>query len=155
MIYKIFFSKRSVLFILLTGSAFNPLLALPNEPYLITKSTLQISSVEIDIRNILIGKGLDKDIAISKTKKLFSNNKYRANSIFDLYNYPEIFISKEKLNDALAKYALYEKHLDLSSYKSLVSLAQTVSLKSLSSKHLNTLKYLATSTSDSSKHTRL
>ena len=144
MIHKIFFTKRSVLFILLTGSAFNPLLALQHEPYSIVKSTLQISSVEIDIRNILIGNGLDKDIAISKTNKLFFNNKHTSNTLYSLYNYPEIFISKDKLNDALAKYALYEKHLDLSSYNSLVSLAQTVSLQSLSSKHLNTLKSLAT-----------
>jgi len=155
MIYKIFFSKRSVLFILLTGSTFNPLLALPYEPYLTSKSTLQISSVKIEIRNKLIDKGLDKDIAISKTNKLFSNNKHAANSIFDLYNYPEIFISKEKLNDALAKYALYEKHLDLSSYKSLISLAQTVSLQPLTPKHLDTLKHLATTISNSTKHTRL
>ncbi|WP_373035469.1 hypothetical protein [Sulfurimonas sp.] len=144
MIHKIFFSKRSVLLILLTSSAFNPLLALHHEPYSIVKNALQISNVKIDIRNILMGKGLDKDIAISKTNKLFSNNKHTANTLSDLYNYPEIFISKEKLNDALAKYALYEKHLDLSSYNSIVSLAQAVSLQSLSSKHLNTLKHLAT-----------
>lgn len=144
MIYKILFSKRSVLLILLTSSAFNPLLALPNQPYSIVKSTLQISSIEIDIGNILISKGLDKDIAVIKTNKLFFNNKYTANSISDLYNYPEIFISKEKLNDELAKYALYEKHLDLNSYNSMVSLAQAVSLQSLSTKHLSTLKHLTT-----------
>ncbi|EDZ62473.1 hypothetical protein SMGD1_2823 [Sulfurimonas gotlandica GD1] len=143
MIHKNFFSKRSVLLILLTSSAFNPLLALQHEPYSIVKNTLQISNVKIDIRNILIGKGLDKDIAISKTNKLFFNHKHTANTLSDLYNYPEIFISKEKLNDVLATYALYEKHLDLSSYNSLVSLAQTVSLQSLSTKHLNTLKHLA------------
>ncbi|WP_294966763.1 hypothetical protein [Sulfurimonas sp.] len=135
MIYKILFSKRSVLLILLTSSAFNPLLALPNQPYSIVKSTLQISSID---------KGLDKDIAVSKANKLFFNNKYTANSISDLYNYPEIFVSKEKLNDELAKCALYEKHLDLNSYNSMVSLAQAVSLQSLSTKHLNTLKHLTT-----------
>ena len=144
MIKIVFYTKRSVLFVLLASSAVNPLLALEPKPYSITKNKQQVSSVEIDIKNILVDKGMQKDVAQSKVKKMFKSSKYKAETISHLYNSPELFASKEKLNDALAKYALYEKSLDFGSYSSLIGLAQSISVEPLGQKQLETIKQIAT-----------
>ena len=139
----VIFTKRSVLFVLLVSNSFNPLLAFEHKPYSIVKNKQQISSIEIDIKNILINSGLDVDAAQSKTDKLFKNTQYSAETLFRLYNTPELFTSKEMINEALSKYALFEKTLDFSSYSSLVGLVQSISLKPLDEKQLNAIKNIS------------
>lgn len=143
MIRIVFFTKRSVLFVLLVGNAFNPLLALEPKSHSIVKNKIQVSSIEIDIKNILINKGLDVEAAKSKVNKLFKNTDYRVDTLFHLYNTPELLTSKEILHDALAKYALYEKTLDISSYGSLVGLIQSTSLKPLDTIQLDAIRHIS------------
>lgn len=143
MIRIVFLTKRSVLFVLLASSAINPLLAIEPKIYSITKDKQQVSSIEMNIKKVLIDNGMHKDVANSKVKKMFKLSKYKSGSLSHLYNSPEVFVSKEKLNETLAKYALYEKALDFSSYSSLVGLAQSISLKPLEQIHLDKIKHIA------------
>ena len=131
-------TKRSMLFVLLVSNSVNPLLlALPQKPHPVVKNNRQALRISNEIKNILLNKGLDKEVAVSKVNKLFKNNRGKTNKLLDLCNNPEFSISKKNLNSTLSKYALHEKQLNLNSYSSLIGLVQSTKLQSLNKKQLD------------------
>ena len=141
MIRITFFTKHTLLVILLASGTFNPLLALPLKKYSIVKKNQQNSNVSQKIQAILVDKGLDEEVALSKVNKLFKNSN--TDKLNHLYSSSNLSVSKENLNDALAKYALYEKNLDFNSYDSLLGLIQSTSLNRLNNKQLQYVKRIA------------
>lgn len=128
--------KRSVLFVLLVSSSVSPLLALPSQQSPTLKNKTQISPIFNDIKNVLANKGLDEDAAIKKVDKLFKDKKSISTKLSQLYNNLHISQSKDTIINALAKYALYEKSLDLNSHSSLVGFVQSITLKPLDKNQL-------------------
>ncbi len=134
------FTQRSVLIVLLVSSAINPLLAFPTKSHLLTEKSQEAINVFQKIKDTLIDKGLEDDIALEKTMKLFQAQKNTVERLKSLYESSELVISKEDLVNKLAKYALYEKKLDLNSYSSLIGLVQSVLSHPLNNKELNHLQ---------------
>ena len=137
---KIFIlTKRSIFLIFLVSNSINPLLASP----LVSASSYQRyqrNILHVDIQNELIGRGLQEDVAILKVKKLFS--KDMSFKIAQLYKHPDLNLTKDKVLDALVKYALFDKSFDLNSYDSLLGFVQNIDI-SLSEKGLNALREIA------------
>lgn len=137
------FKKRSLFIILLASSTANPLLALPKQSHPIIKRNVKSSYISQKIQDQLINKGLEQEIASKKINKLFQNNKNLEYKLNHIYNSSILSISKEKLNDTLGKYALYEKSLDLNSYSGILGFIQNISMKKLNEKELNAIKDIA------------
>ena len=71
------FTQRSVLIVLLVSNAINPLLALPIKSHSITKRNQESISIFQKIKEILVQKGLDNDIALEKNDEIIpSKTKY-------------------------------------------------------------------------------
>ncbi len=138
-----FFTKRSVFFVLLVSNAINPLLAVEPKICSIVTNKQQESNMVLDIKNMLVERGLELDAAEAKASKLFNNSEYKADTLMRLCNTPELCISKDVLNNTLAKYALYEKELDFSSYSSLVALVQSVSAQPLNKQQFEAIEKIA------------
>ena len=141
MIRVTFFTKNTLLVILLASTTANPLLAFPIKKHSIVKKNQENSNISQKIETILVDKGLDEEVAFHQVSKLFKGNN--TDKLNQILNNSDLSISKEKLNDALVKYALYEKKLDLNSYDSLVGLLQRVSLHPLENKQLTYIKNIA------------
>ena len=141
MIRITFFTKNTLLVILLASTAANPLLALPLKKHTIVKKNQQNSNISQKIQTILINKGLDKEVALSKVNKLLKS--CNADKLNYLYNSSDLSIPTENLNDALMKYALYEKSLDFNSYDSLIGLIQSASLSRLNNEELKYVRQIA------------
>ncbi len=140
---KIFIlTKRSIFLIVLVSSTFNPLLAVPLYEDS-TKQTLQkAEAANVDIENILISKGLQKDAAAAKVGRLFQKNRDFAAKIAKLYNDKELKLSKKTVLNAFAEYALFDKSCDLNSYDSLLGFVQNIKSE-LSKKELNAIRSIA------------
>lgn len=145
MIKIAFFEKRSLFIILLASSTVNPLLALPAKNPSVIKRDIKSSKFSQNIQNLLVNKGLEKEIALKKTNKLFTSSENFENRLQHIYNSFKLSISKEKLNDALVKYALYEKSLDLNSYSGVLGFLQNISLQKLDDQQLSNIKKIALS----------
>lgn len=89
----------------------------------------------------MIDKGLNEEVAFNKVSKLLKNSN--TDKLNHIYNSSELLISKEKLNNAFVKYALYEKNLDFNSYDSLIGLIQSASVDRLDNKQLRYVKQIA------------
>jgi len=139
------FKKRSLLVILLVGSTANPLFALPAKNNFVIKRDIKKINISQEIQNLLVDKGLEKDIALHKTDKLFKNSNNIENKLSRIYNSSNLGISKEKLDETLSRYALHEDSLDLNSYSGVLGLVQNVSLKKLDTIELNEIKKIALS----------
>lgn len=137
--------KRSLFIILLASSTANPLLALPAKNHSIVKRNIKCSKLSQKIQDILVNKGLEKEAALRKTTKLFNSTKDFENKLQNIYNSPNLPISKEKINDALVQYALNEKNLDLGSYSGVLGLVQNASMKRLNTQELNDIKKITLS----------
>ena len=135
-------TKHSVFFVFLISNTVNPLLASAAQPISIVKNRQQRSSLYQDIINLLIQRGLDENVAVKKVKNLFKDSKTTSDNLSHLYNYPELFISKEKIDETLANYALHEKSFSASSYTSLIGLSQNILLQPLSNEQLDTVKHI-------------
>lgn len=143
MISVIFFSKRSLFVVLLVSYTVNPLIALPIEVNSkVLKSNQKSSIFSNEVENILIDRGLEVGSAKAKIRKLFQNNKNIDYKLQELCT-ENLSVTKEKLVEKLAMYALQEKKLDLNSYTSLIGLMQSVSLKILDKNELEHIEYVA------------
>lgn len=134
------FTQQSILVILLVSNAMSPLLALPQKSNQIIKRNQQVSNISQKVTSILVEKGLDHNIALQKTNTLLNVNKNTIERLHSLYQSSELFISQEELVEELAKYALYEKKLNLNSYSSLIGLTQSILSRPLSDKELHSLQ---------------
>jgi len=137
------FKKQSLLIILLVGSTANPLLALPLKNPSVIKKDVQQLQITQEIKNILINKGLEQESALKKVAKVFKNNKNVESKINRIYTSSTLSLSKDKINDSLVKYALYEKTLDLNSYSGVLGFIQTISLEKMDTQHLSEIKAIA------------
>lgn len=140
---KIFIlTKRSIFLIFLVSNTFNPLLAMPIYEDS-TKQTLQKSHItHRDIKDELTSKGLQEDTAALKADKLFMQNKNIPLKLSYLYSDKDLMLPKSKIVETLAKYALFERECDLSSYESLVGLVQNIK-PNLTKKELAAIKNIA------------
>ncbi|MFT5659678.1 MAG: hypothetical protein ACI9TV_000300 [Sulfurimonas sp.] len=137
------FTQQSILVILLVSNAMSPLLALPQKSNQIIKRNQQVSNIFQKITNILVEKGLDHDVALQKTNTLLNINKNTIERLHSLYESSELFIPQEELVEELAKYALYEKKLNLNSYSSLIGLTQSILSRPLNDKELRHIQDIA------------
>jgi hypothetical protein len=138
-----FLTKRSLVIVFLVSNSCNPLLALPQNTNTTIENEQQSPSIYKDIQKILVSKGLENKTATDKLKKLLNNNqKSTADKLLLLCN-DNLSVTKESLTEALSKYALFEKSLDLNSYGSIVGLLQSMSIFSLDKKQLEYVKKIA------------
>jgi hypothetical protein len=138
-----FLTKRSLVIVFLVSNSFNPLLALPQKTNTTIENEQKSPSIYKDIQNILVNNGLENKTATDKLKKLLNNNqKSTADKLLHLCN-DSLSVTKEKLTEALSRYALLEKSLDLNSYGSIVGLLQSMSIFSLDKKQLEYVKKIA------------
>ena len=137
------FTQQSILVILLASNTLSPLLALPLKPHATIKRNLQTSSILQKIKNILVEKGLDNDIALEKTNTLLRVDKSTIAKLQCLYESSKLSISQEALVEELAKYALYGKELDVNSYNSLIGLTQNILSRPLNNTELNHIQDIA------------
>jgi len=108
---------------------------------IITKQ--QNSSISSKLATILHKRGLDEDKAIEISKNFIDENE----ELFSLMMHNLInsssYTQKEVLNQ-LSMMALQRKNIDLTSYSSLVSLAHSMSKRTLGSETLKNLEAIAT-----------
>ena len=123
-------TQQSVLIIFLISNSLNPLLALPTKAPISKKRNQKTVNVFQEIQNILVEKGLDNDAALEKTKKLLYTKQNTIEKLQYL-NSGKLHIPQKELLETLAKYALYEKELNLNSYGDLLSFYQNILNRSL------------------------
>ena len=80
---------------------------------LVSKRNQQVYSIFEKIKNVLLDKGLDENAAAEKTTQLLQIEKNTMQKLEFFYSSSGFFIKKSMLIETLAKYALYEKKLDL------------------------------------------
>lgn len=119
-------TQQSILTILLISNSVNPLLALPVKAQITTKENQKIVGLLHEIKNMLIDKGLEEEVALGKTIKLLQTKEHTLEKLKHFSEGSKLSITKVRLIETLAKYALYEKQLDLSSYSSLIGFTQSV-----------------------------
>jgi len=130
------FTQKSILVVLLVSNTVNPLLAFTGKEHPVIKRNQQVHSIFDKVKNVLVDKGLNEDAAIKKTIQLLHVENNRMKKLELLYSSSSFFLEKQKLIDTLAKYALYEKKLDLNSYSSLLGLAQSILSRPLNQNEL-------------------
>lgn len=140
MIQTALFRNRSLFIILLASSTANPLLALPIKNQTIAKKSLRASNISQKIQDKLVNKGLEKEVALCKTNKLFNSTSNVENKLTLIHNSPHLSITKEKVNNTLMHYALHEKKLDLESYGGVIGFIQNTSMKKLNKQALSDIK---------------
>ena len=119
-------TQRSILVILLVSNTIHPLFAFSDKTHHESKKSQQISKIFEKIKNLLVDKGLNEDVAIKKTRKLLAAQQKSIKKLEILCANGNFLNEKSKLFDTLATYALHERSLDINSYSSLIGLAQNV-----------------------------
>jgi hypothetical protein len=138
---KIFIlTKRSIFLIVLVSNTINPLLASPLYTDSASQSYQERAISYLDIQNSLTSKGLQKEIAEAKVKKLFKEET--SLKLAYLYKHPALALSKNIVIDTFAKQALFDKYCDLNSYDSLVGFVQSIH-PNLDKKQLSAIKQIA------------
>ena len=141
----VFLTKRSVFVVFFISTAINPLMAKMVTPTVIVKKQQKNSRIQQDVSNVLVQKGLEEKVAVSKVKKLFQACEDKLDKLSTLYNYPEIFGSKKSIHETLANYSLHGKSFNPNSFDSLKGLAQKNSIASLNKEQIELLHTLASS----------
>ncbi|MFT7005491.1 MAG: 5'-3' exonuclease [Sulfurimonas sp.] len=131
--------KRTVLSVLLTTTLINPLYANQSKSNSLIEKKQKISTTQ-EIKNILVNKGLCEEVTDLRVSNLFKNNENKIDKLSHLYNNPYLSITKENLYSALSTYALYEKHLDLNSFSSVIGLIQSIKIQALDKEQLEYIK---------------
>lgn len=140
---KIFIlTKRSFLIIFLVSNTINSLSASPHANSLSYTTHKTETSLHADVKAKLISKGLHEDAAAKKADNLFKQNKNAPHKFSCLYRDNELMLSKEKVIETFAKYALFEKSLNFYSYESLVGFVQHIK-PNLNKKELAALRRIA------------
>ena len=124
---KIFVITRdSLLFILLVSSTSHALEISATHP---TQKTLQqrdVSQKAWDVEKALIAKGLEKDAAKQKSKKLLSASPLLTYKLTQLVSHKELQLSSQTLLEQLTHYALYEKPCRLDTYDGMYGFVQKI-----------------------------
>lgn len=138
------FTKRSIFLAFLITHSVNPLLANSEDFKRISSSKQEVLNKYKELASILVSNGLEEKAAIKKVERLFGENENLSIQLSELSTNTLLSISKEEINEALAKYALFEKSCDLNSYSSLIGLVQSIKKEQLSSEQLDVLKDMTT-----------
>jgi len=136
---RVIFFHRSLLVAILVGSSMTPLLAVPSKTFFVTKSKRQNLQIFHNVKDALTQKGLDEEASLYKVNKLFEKSANFTAKVSLLSKNPILSLSQESINNALVKYALYEKNLNLNSYSSLVSFVQNATSQPLNNEQLQYL----------------
>lgn len=132
-------TKRSVFLIFLVSSAANPLFASTIYIYSASERYQEAPITHNDIQNVLISKGLENSVAIKKSQTVLKSSQNSYSKLTHLSHNPKLGLSKKKIIEAFAKYALFDKECDLNSYDSLVGFVQSINPK-LSDVQLRAIK---------------
>lgn len=132
-------TKRSVFLIFLASSAANPLLASTIFIYSASERHHEKVISQSDIQDVLISKGLENSVAIKKSQAVLKKNKNSYSKLAHLSNNPNLALPKNKIIEAFAKYALFDKECDLNSYDSVVGFVQSIN-PNLSDAQFNAIK---------------
>jgi len=132
-------TKRSIFLIFLASSAANPLFASTIYIYSASERYEKAQITQKEIQNLLISKGLENGAASKKSQALFKKDKNFDSKLAHLCNNPHLALSREKIVEAFAKYALFDKECDLSSYDSLVGFVQSIT-PDLNQRQLSAIK---------------
>lgn len=132
-------TKRSIFLIFLASSAADPLFASTIYIYSASERQQERFVTHKDIQDLLISKGLENSVAIKKSHALFKNSQNINSKLTHLCKNPNLAFPREKIIEAFAKYALFDKECDLNSYDSLVGFVQSIS-PNLDQKQLSAIK---------------
>ena len=135
-------TQQSVLVVFLLANAVNPLLALPNKVQTNVKRKQRTLDLHKELKNLLINKGLEGQVADAKSKKLLKNVE-NLSLLSKLYESSEFQLSKENILETLCKYALYEKTLELNSYSAHLGFLQHLLGRPLNNRELKELEQIA------------
>lgn len=135
-------TKRSFLIIFLFSNTISLLSAAPYPYDRFSYNRQTITDLHVDIKEKLISKGLQDDIAVKKIDKLFTCNKNAAYKLSRLSADSTLMLSKEKMVETLATYALFENSLNLSSYESVIGFVQRIN-PDLNKAQLSAIKRIA------------
>ncbi|MCK9454956.1 MAG: hypothetical protein WCY51_06950 [Sulfurimonas sp.] len=132
-------TKRSVFLIFLASSAANPLFASTIYIYSASERYQKAPITQRDVQDALISKGLQNSIAAKKSQAMFKKSQNINSKLTHLYNNSGLGLSREKIIEAFAKYALFDKECDLNSYDSVVGFVQSIT-PNLTQTQLNSIK---------------
>lgn len=132
-------TKRSVFLIFLASSAANPLFASTIYIYSASERQQERSVTHKDIQDILISKGLENNAALKKSQAVFKNSQNINLKLSYLCKNPNLALQRDKIVEAFAKYALFDKECDLNSYDSVVGFVQSIT-PNLNHKQLSAIK---------------
>lgn len=143
--HVLLFNTRTAFIVLLLGNSALPLYALP--PVTVHKNSSHQAEEGIieNIAELLEAQGLEKSVALEKTKRLFSRQYQNIEiKLHHLQTHPDLLLSAEKINRTLARRALFEKSLNLDSYASLVGFIQEVKGHPLEQNALKAIEQITT-----------
>lgn len=132
-------TKRSVFLIFLASSAANPLFASTIYIYSASERQQERSVTQKDIQDILISKGLENSAALKKSQAVFKNSQNIHLKLSHLCKNSNLALQRDKIVEAFAKYALFDKECDLNSYDSVVGFVQSIS-PNLNKRQLSAIK---------------
>ena len=136
----VLFNTRTAFIVLLLGNTAFSLQALPLIAAHTDINYKAEENIQKNIAELLEAQGLEKSAAWEKTKQLFSTeNKNIEAKLHHLQSHPKLLLSSEKINQLLARRALFEKPLNLDSYDSLVGFTQEIKGRPLDQNALKAL----------------
>lgn len=123
--YIVLLNSRTALIVLLLGnSTLSTVEAMPLETTTTIDSTYQLlESTHKSVADLLEAQGLEKSTAWKRAQRLFRSDNIEV-KLQHLQTHPTLDLSREEIDKALAKRALYQRPLDLDSYASLVGFLQ-------------------------------
>lgn len=94
------------------------------------------------ISDLLQAKGMNPEVAIHRTQKVFAGESEKANLY--LHNLQGLFDAKimQKIYEYIAKKALFQEELSFSSYDHMLRMMQQVNTSSLSEKELKKIRQI-------------
>lgn len=144
--YIVLLNSRTALIILLMGnSALSTLEAMPLETTKFDSTYQLIDSTHKSIAELLEAQGLEKTIALKRARSLFSSeDKNIEVKLHHLQTHSTLALSREEIDKALAKRALYQRPLRLDTYASLVGFLQEIKSHPLDNKMLDAIDQITT-----------
>lgn len=135
-------TKNSAIALFLIANVFTSIYALPLTTKVRIENKKESLSLQQDVEDVLIRKGLQEDIAKKRVTQLFTQEE-SMDKLSYLYSSRVLEVSKEKLDMQLAELALFNKEMELNSYKSLYTLVQSTKRDALTKRQKDELKALA------------
>lgn len=144
--YIVLLNTRTVLIILLMGnSALSTIEAMPLETTQIDGNYHVLDNTHKSIAAHLEAQGLEKSVAKKRAQDLFSSNGNDIEvKLHHLQTHPSLALSRQEIDKALAKRALYQRSLDLDTYASLVGFLQEIKAHPLDKGVLEAVQQITT-----------